>query len=242
MEFERDSFSLTGSVPYLIPGILIIALFQWFGAGFIGIVAVASDRSVGSALVFILMAFAAGHILNLLRKSVYSKDTAHSEEQLALQMVRENDSHFSPEVKKDLARFSETVLGVPSTSPEFFRLCCSFVMQKNVAMRAERTAARRELLSLFSITGDLGVLAGALIALKHLFFKMLPMFDIELPVTPFTDYDQTQMMIGLVAAIVLFLIRRPLKKLIISAKEQTADAVIRAFYLSCKLDENASHA
>lgn len=199
MRYEVSLLSPRDIVVNLIPGAVLLGLFLWFLDGFVGMLI--NLLTLGSGLVplvmWIVAAYAAGIIINLLRQYFGADRAERADVDYVAGVLSDTDTSFSAALKSGILKRARMLFGEVA-GQELFSLCLDYTTQHHAAKRAEATRAIAELYRGLLAVVWVGVFVSGLIALKHLILLLLPHFGFVFPVTAFLDYEVAHLAMGTV--------------------------------------------
>jgi hypothetical protein len=232
MRFESSPLSAKDIVVNLIPGAMILALFLWFLDGFVGMLI--NLLTLGSGIVplvvWLVAAYAAGVLLNLLRGFLNGEKVERMEADYAAQLLTDTDPHFSAGFKSGLKERARSLFGEAASGPELFSLCFHYAAQLGAAKRAEALRANAELYRGMLAGAWCGVFVSGLITVKHLILLLLPQFGVVLAVTSFVDYEVVHLSLGIMLLIVSLVAARALSARAKSCGQAAISEVYTGFY------------
>jgi hypothetical protein len=175
----------------------------------------------------------AGHLIRVLEWILLRGSAGQQRTQLVTHVYEDNTSVFSPEFRTRLAAYVESTFGLPLSNPDVFPLCRAYAVQHGTSHHYERKLALGHLLNGLHTVAWIGIAFSLLTILKHLLLVLLPLFNVIIPVTPFLDFDEAHLIVGVVSIVVFGMLVRPLRSRARHYLKEEVESVYYEFYAVC---------
>jgi hypothetical protein len=238
MKAQDLTLSFRDVARYIVPGSAAVALILWFMIAFAGVHIDSWNPGLGDSILFLLAAYVAGHILDMLSNRFPILQYNRITEKIVEDIRSGKDAWFSPEFRERLDNKIREHLHVPLSSVEAFSLCDTFITGHQTAREQERYTALTGLYGGLYMSCWLSVVLSTLVSLKHVVLLILPLFNVIIPVTSFLDFAETQLIGGLVVLCGSVFLLRPLHAETVGLNESYVLETYRAFYVLCAQRES----
>lgn len=240
---DATPFNLYDFIGYLMPGAFVLALVYWLLVGFLGLPLPLSLDSVGESIVFLVAAYFAGHLIQMLGKRIERGKIEQWGGWFSERFLDDDDNFYSPEFKARIRALAQQVFHLTPASPgspasrqqtrEIFNLCYSLVMQEGIGAQTEVFNATYSLYRGMLAGMRVAVGVGALVGVKHLALYLLGWRGVPLPTVPFYAYSDLHLAL---AVLMLALAAVAIPRLAHQWKvfsQHFANSIYRGFYVWC---------
>ena len=238
MKAQDLTLSFRDVARYIVPGSVAAALVLWFLAAFAGVHMELWNPGLGDSILFLVAAYVLGHILDILSNRFPSLRYDRITDKVIEAVRSGRDEWFSAEFRAQLDGKIQEYLHVSLSGPDAFNLCDTYITGHQSAREQERFTALTGLYGGLYMSCWFAVASSALIVLKHVLLLALAFFNVIIPVTPFLDYEETQLASGLIVLIGSVLLLRPLRSETVGLNESYVLETYRAFYSLCVQHES----
>jgi hypothetical protein len=230
MKTDDLGFTFRDIARYLVPGTVAGVLVVWFLVAFAGVSIEMSNVDFGDSVLFLLIAYALGHVLSVVNSATLDKMLGRKLESIAKEIADGKGGHFSPQFRDRLNQCVQSRFGVELSCDDAFDLCDCAIGGQPESREQERYAALSGLYGDLLMAVSAGIGMCLLVGLKHLALLILPTFNVIIPPTPFLDYHEAHLVLGVLGFVVLTALWFPVRREARCLCESMYLETYRAFY------------
>lgn len=239
MKVEDLSLSFRDVARYVVPGSLFMALILWFLAAFMGFHLGGLRVDIGETILFLLAAYVAGHILDVLGNILLSKRANSCIDTLVKEINQSEESVLAGDFRRHLDECLRSRFKISLSSDQSFGLCHTYVRGRAEATEHYRLGALAGMYRGLLTVTRLGMMVSGMILVKHVLLWILPAMNVNIPVTPFFDYVEIHLIASVVLMIFSAIIFRPIRNEMESIAAFYVMETYQAFYTACMREGEA---
>jgi hypothetical protein len=241
----QNKFNFYDFIGYVIPGMLACIFLYWLLVGILSLPIEVELKSLGESILFLGLAYFFGHLVQAYGNSIETEAVKKWGGWFSDQLMRDDNSYFTPSFKTDLRSAMKKVFGDPTDvggddqnqkarRQELFNLCYSLIVQEGAALHTEIFNGVYSLYRGMLAATNIGIITSVIIIIKHLIILILNCFKISVPSSPIWTFSGFHLGIGIGALLLFLLIHHPLEARFERFAQHFANSVYRSFYVWSK--------